>query len=97
KELADDLRRFQTGQIVGAHKYSTVELFRRFARRYRAALSVAAAALLVLCVIGVVAVRRNIEENQRAVAGENRALAAQQRAVEHADDLTLVQARAAAG
>src|SRR5262249_48960004 len=95
KELADDLRRFQTGQIVGAHKYSTVELFKRFARRYRAALAVAAAALLVMTVASVIAMRHNIEEKQRAIAGETRALTAQQKAVEHADDLTLVQARAA--
>src|SRR5262249_3999290 len=39
KALADDLTRFQTGQIVGAHRYSTAQLVRRFWRRHRAALS----------------------------------------------------------
>ncbi|HEX7700609.1 MAG TPA: serine/threonine-protein kinase, partial [Kofleriaceae bacterium] len=29
-ELADDLRRFQTGQLVGAHRYSLRELLRRW-------------------------------------------------------------------
>src|SRR5688572_6416410 len=36
QELAEDLRRFQTGQIVSAHRYSPIELLRRFLRRYRA-------------------------------------------------------------
>ena len=36
KELADDLRRFQTGQLVGAHRYSLRELLWRWVRRHRA-------------------------------------------------------------
>jgi tetratricopeptide (TPR) repeat protein len=61
RELAADLRRFQTGQLVSAHRYSTRELARRFARRHRAALTVAAAlsAALVLALgAGFVGVRR---------------------------------------
>src|SRR5205807_4223175 len=30
KELADDLVRFQAGQLVSAHRYSTMEMFRRW-------------------------------------------------------------------
>ncbi len=61
RELAQDLRRFQTGQLVSAHRYSTRELLRRFVARHRAALVVAAvltAALVVAVVVGFVAVRR---------------------------------------
>lgn len=46
--LADDLRRFQTGQLVGAHRYSRSTLLWRWARRNRAALLVAVSLLLVL-------------------------------------------------
>jgi eukaryotic-like serine/threonine-protein kinase len=96
KELADDLRRFQTGQIVGAHKYSSIELFRRFTRRYRAALSVGIAALVLLAITGGVSIRKNFSQRYRAEAGEAAALRAERQAIAHADDLTLVQARAAA-
>ncbi len=61
RELAADLRRFQTGQLVRVHHYSTRELLRRFVRRHRAAVLVASAlsAALVLAVaVGFVAVRR---------------------------------------
>ncbi len=39
-ELAADLRRFQTGQLVGAHRYSTWQLVRRWLRRHRTAVVV---------------------------------------------------------
>lgn len=94
KELADDLRRFQTGQIVGAHKYSTVALIRRFTRRYRAPLAVAAAAVAVLAGTGAIGVQRVITERDRAEVQQADAEEAQRTAVAHADDLTLVQARA---
>jgi serine/threonine protein kinase len=47
-DFADDLKRFQTGQLVGAHQYSRGLLFRRWLRRNRAAVSVAAALISVL-------------------------------------------------
>jgi serine/threonine protein kinase/tetratricopeptide (TPR) repeat protein len=61
QELAADLRRFQTGQLVSAYRYSTRELLRRFVVRHRAAVIVASAltaALVVAVVTGFVAVRR---------------------------------------
>lgn len=95
KELADDLRRFQTGQIVAAHRYSRGELVRRFARRYRAALSVAAAALAVIAISGAFAVRQIMAESRLARERQAEAEEAERRALDHADDLTLVQARTA--
>jgi tetratricopeptide (TPR) repeat protein len=59
-ELAEDLRRFQTGQLVSAHRYSPRELLRRWVRQHRAAITVAAVsalALAVAIVVGFVAVR----------------------------------------
>jgi WD40 repeat protein len=38
RELADDLRRFHTGQLVAAHRYTIVERALRLARRHRAVL-----------------------------------------------------------
>src|SRR5262249_3781967 len=45
RELAEDLHRFHTGQIVAAHTYSASQLLRRFWRRNRTVLSIAAAAV----------------------------------------------------
>jgi WD40 repeat protein len=39
KAFADDLRRFQTGQIVGAHRYTAWEHLVRLVRRYRTQLA----------------------------------------------------------
>ncbi|MCC6553117.1 MAG: hypothetical protein IT372_08865, partial [Polyangiaceae bacterium] len=103
RELAEDLRRFQTGQIVGAHAYSARERAARFARRYRAPLAVLAGALVVLIAGGAISVARIVEAGDRARRERDRAEqkqadaeAAERRAVERADDLILVQARAAA-
>ncbi len=79
-ELAADLRRFQTGQLVGAHRYSTWQLVRRWLRRHRAAVSVGAALLMVLAVVSMVSVQRIRRERSdaevaRAVAVDQRALA----------------------
>jgi serine/threonine protein kinase len=35
RELAEDLKRFQTGQLVSAHTYSLINLIGRRLRRYR--------------------------------------------------------------
>ena len=77
RELAADLRRYLAGQLVGAHAYSAGELLRRWVRRHRGALAVAAAALVVLAVGGALAIRGVLAgerraDAQRAVAERNR-------------------------
>jgi tetratricopeptide (TPR) repeat protein len=77
RELADDLRRFQTGQLVGAHRYSTGQLVRRWLRRHRTAIAAVAAAAIVAVAIGVVALERifkadALAEQQRSEAVANR-------------------------
>lgn len=94
KELADDLRRFQTGQIVSAHRYSTRQRIARFVRRRRAPLLVAAIALVVLTVAGTLSVRNILEASRVAAAKQADAEKAEQKAAQRADDLTIVQARA---
>ena len=86
RELAEDLRRFQTGQIVGAYHYSRMELLRRFVRRYRAAMMVTGVALVLLATLGVVSVRRVVSERDLAHT-------AQQQAQARTDELLLMQAR----
>ena len=64
--LADDLRRYLTGQLVASHSYGTRELLRRWIKRHRAAVTVALAALVVLSVAGVVSVMRVVHARQQA-------------------------------
>ncbi len=64
--LAGELRRFQSGQLVAAHRYSTRELVGRWVRKHRVALTVSALALIVLGVVGAISVRDVIRERDRA-------------------------------
>ncbi len=66
RELAEDLRRFQSGQLVGAHQYSTRQLVRRWVRRHRTAVAVAGMAMVVLAVVGALSIRRIVREERRA-------------------------------
>jgi WD40 repeat protein len=66
--LALDLKRFATGQLVGARRYTTWELARRWLRRNRATASVAGvlAVALVLGAAAIVRARHRVaEENNR--------------------------------
>nr|HEX4317228.1 serine/threonine-protein kinase [Kofleriaceae bacterium] len=73
RELADDLRRFQTGQLVGAHRYSLGQLARRWLRRHRTAVAATVAAAAAAATIGVVAIRRVVAAEE--VATDERAIA----------------------
>jgi tetratricopeptide (TPR) repeat protein len=80
RELAQDLKAFQTGQLVGAHRYTTRERLVRFVRRHRGAVSIAAGALVVFAVAGSLAIRsivsaRDRAERARAIAETRRAAA----------------------
>lgn len=48
-EMASELRRFSTGQLVAAHRYSPFERFSRFVRLNTAAVAVATTFMVVLC------------------------------------------------
>ena len=66
-ELAADLKRFQTGQLVSAHRYSRADRVRRFVRRHRAVIAVVSAASLLLTVMAVASVQRIRRERSQAV------------------------------
>ena len=86
-ELADDLRRFQTGRLVAAHRYSRRELVWRFAARHRAAVVAGLVALAAVAVVAGVSFRRVVAERDRAEAA---GLASTRRA----DQLAVAQAGA---
>jgi serine/threonine protein kinase len=65
KELADDLKKFQTGQLVGAHRYSTWALVRRWIRRHRTPVAVGAIAAIALAVVAIISVQRILREEAR--------------------------------
>ena len=91
-ELAEDLRRYQTGQLVGAHQYSSWALLKRWIGRHRAAVSVAAAMALLLAVGGAVSFWRIARERDRAE--EQKTLAEANRSeVEDLLDFMLVELR----
>jgi WD40 repeat protein len=79
RELAEDLRRFQTGRLVSAHVYSRRTLVTRWLRRYRAPVFVAAAALSILAVVGAVSVARVVAERDVARRRANQLLLSQAR------------------
>jgi tetratricopeptide (TPR) repeat protein len=66
RELAEDLRRFQAGQLVGAHRYTPRQLFVRWLRRNRRPVAVALAAFAVLLVVSGLGLRRILQEKTRA-------------------------------
>jgi len=99
--LAAELRRFLTGQLVAAHRYSAVERAIRFVKKYRAALAVLLVALVVLAVVGYLSVTRIVRERnaaddarELALASAQAAEAARAREAERADDLLVSQAAA---
>jgi tetratricopeptide (TPR) repeat protein len=73
REMAADLKRFETGQLVSVHRYSAWDLLKRWMKRHRAAVGVAAvltAALAASVAAGVVGTRR---QARRAEAERDRA------------------------
>jgi len=78
-ELAEDVRRFTTGQLVAAHRYTKRQRLVRFAKRHRASLSIAALAMSAVAVLSWFSVHRILKE--RDVANEARREAEHQRGI----------------
>ncbi len=66
RELAEELRRFMTGQLVGAHHYTAWERTTRYVRKHRAAVTIALVALVGFAFGGTFAVGRIVAERDRA-------------------------------
>jgi eukaryotic-like serine/threonine-protein kinase len=73
--LAQDLKRFETGQLVAAHRYTIGELLRRSLRRHRITVAIGAMALVALALGGSLSVQRIVSEKQRAEVERSRAQA----------------------
>jgi WD40 repeat protein len=78
-ELAADLKRFQTGQLVRAHVYSVWSLLARWVKRNRAAVTVAAVLVAALAGTAILSVRRIVQERNRAEARTNEMILIQAR------------------
>jgi WD40 repeat protein len=91
--LAEDLRRFQTGKLVSAHAYTTVQLIAKKLRQHRGVVVVAAASTIALAAIGVESVRTVIAERDIARGERVRAEAARKSAEARKRELVLVQAQ----
>ena len=86
RELAQDLHRFQTGQLVGAHRYTAAERLRRWVRRYRGMVAVTAIASAILIAYGAWSVRRIVAERREAEAKATAAATAQREAAVQRDE-----------
>src|SRR5215813_13207750 len=73
KELADDLKRFQTGQLVSAHSYSKWALIRRWCWRNRSIVALVFVSMFLLSTTVALSFQRVIREKTRAEARERQA------------------------
>jgi tetratricopeptide (TPR) repeat protein len=85
-ELAAELRRFLTGQLVAAHRYTVAQRVARFVRRHRAAVTIGAVAVVALTAGGTVAIRDVIAARDRADAERDVAVIRKQAAEQLIDD-----------
>lgn len=87
RELSEDLKKFQAGQLVGVYRYTPSELFWRWLKRYRLTVSLVSALLVVLLVGGIYSFVKI--RDQRDIADQAR-IDAEARS----NSLILLQARA---
>ncbi len=66
RELADDLKRFQTGKLVSAHEYSAPATVWRWILRHKTIVGMGALMVVVIAIVGLVSVRRIVEECELA-------------------------------
>jgi WD40 repeat protein/predicted Ser/Thr protein kinase len=92
RELAEDLRRFAAGKLVARHAYSTGALARRWLRRNRAPVAIAAIAMLVLVVLSSVWVRGIASERDAAEHALEETRTTLDKTSTSGDDLAIQQA-----
>jgi tetratricopeptide (TPR) repeat protein len=68
--LADELRRFLTGQLVDAHRYTALQRVGRFVKRHRASVTISAIAVVGFAVGGTIAVRNIMIARDQAERAE---------------------------
>ncbi len=80
RALAEDLRRFQTGQLVASHHYSWRSLVVRWLRAHRLPVALSAAFALALAVVGVFSIVRITRAREAAEDRRNHVVLLQARA-----------------
>ena len=73
KTLADELRQFAAGKLVGSHTYGLWRLLRRWLWRHRITVGVAVFAMIALVVVGVLSFKTIDEKRQDAEAARETA------------------------
>ncbi|TMQ08497.1 MAG: serine/threonine protein kinase [Deltaproteobacteria bacterium] len=98
--LGEDVRRFLSGQLVAAHRYTPRQRVTRFARRHRVPLAVAALASLAVAALAWFSIHRIVAERDaardaRRTAAAGRLVAEQARddARRRAEQLVVMHAR----
>jgi WD40 repeat protein len=93
RELAADLKRFQTGQLVTAQRYGRWRLLRRWLVRHRAWVGTGAMAVVALAVVAASMLRDVVADRRQAQAQRAQAEVERERAVAGEAKLFLAQAR----
>jgi len=94
RELAEELRSYLTGGLVGAYRYTLFELVERFYERRRAIVLTVVAALTALAALLAASFGRISEERNTAEQNARNAISEQERAEEKIDELVMERARA---
>jgi serine/threonine protein kinase len=68
RDLADDLRRYSSGELVHAHKYANAELLARWARTHAALLAIGLLAFIGIAVVATVGASRLSRANEQVAA-----------------------------
>lgn len=92
KHLAEDLERFQNGQLVSAHRYSLTYLSTRWIVRHRALVAVTALLLGALLTTAVISVQRIVKQRDMTQARYLEAQAAKQVERQRSDELRVARA-----
>lgn len=95
RELAADLKRYQTGKLVTAQHYGTWRLVRRWIVRHRGYVAMAALAMVAIAAVAIALVWRVLDERREAQARRVEAEAARAEAQAGQHALVIAQATAA--
>jgi WD40 repeat protein/serine/threonine protein kinase len=92
REMADDLRAFLNGQLVGSHRYTTWQRVRRWAGRHRVLLTTITGALIAGATVAAISIHRVVAAEHAKAAEAD--LLAKQQATDHASYLASLQGQA---
>ena len=87
KGIADDLRAFAAGKLVASHQYSIWRLVRRFVARHKITVGVAAFAIVVLAITGVLSIKSIVRARDEAAEERRSAEIAREQAERNLHDL----------